>query len=115
MARVDFDHPASLTTYDPAIDPIAQIPQCISTYPTVLHFVTEMCTHVLISVTKWFIVGDESGALRNLWDWSLGFHISNTQPLQTKNACLCVYFIVVQNMTNIVPQLTSFIFNNEAT
>ena len=29
------------------------------------HFVTEMCTHVHISVTKWCIVGCTTGAL---WD-----------------------------------------------
>ena len=35
-------------------------------YPTMHHFVTEMCTRVHISVTKWCIVGYEIGAL---WDW----------------------------------------------
>ena len=34
-------------------------------YPTMHHFVTEMCTHVHISVTKWCIVGYGIGAL---WD-----------------------------------------------
>ena len=34
-------------------------------YPTMHHFVTEMCTHVHISVTKWCIVGYGTGAL---WD-----------------------------------------------
>ena len=34
-------------------------------YPTTHHFVTEMCTHVYVSVTKWFIVGYGTGAL---WD-----------------------------------------------
>ena len=33
--------------------------------PTMHHFVTEMCTHVHISVTKWCIVGYWTGAL---WD-----------------------------------------------
>ena len=36
--------------------PISQIPQCIK-YSTMHHFVTEMCTHVYISVTKCCIVG----------------------------------------------------------
>ena len=35
-------------------------------YPTMHHFVTEMCTCVHISVTKWCIVGYLSGALCNL-------------------------------------------------
>ena len=34
-------------------------------YPTVHHFVTEMCTRVHISVTKWCIVGYLSNAS---WD-----------------------------------------------
>ena len=36
-------------------------------YPTMHHFVTEMCTHVHISVTKWCIVG-YLPALAYLWD-----------------------------------------------
>ena len=35
--------------------PISQIPQCIRQMSTMHHFVTEMCTHVHISVTKWCI------------------------------------------------------------
>ena len=37
-------------------------------YPTMHHFVTEMCTCVHISVTKWCIVGYISDALWDLWD-----------------------------------------------
>ena len=37
-------------------------------YPTMHHFVTEMCTCVHISVTKWCIVGYGTGAL---WDGSI--------------------------------------------
>ena len=36
--------------------------------PTMHHFVNEMCTCVLISVTNWSIVGYLSNALWNLWD-----------------------------------------------
>ena len=36
-------------------------------YPTIQHFVTEMCTHVHISVTKWCIMGYLSGTW-DLWD-----------------------------------------------
>ena len=36
-------------------------------YPIMHHFVTEMCTSVHISVTKWCIVGYLSNALWNLW------------------------------------------------
>ena len=35
-------------------------------------FVTEMCTFVHISVTKWCIVGYLSDALWDLWDGSIG-------------------------------------------
>ena len=44
-------------------------------YPTMLHFVTEMCTHVHISVTKLCIVGYLSDALWDLWEgyvWTQG-------------------------------------------
>ena len=40
-------------------------------YPTMPHFVTEMCTHVHISVTKWCIMGYLSNALWDLWDGSI--------------------------------------------
>ena len=50
--------------------PDSQIPLCIAPYPTMHHFVTEMCTCVNISVTKWCIVGYLSNAL---WDFLDGF------------------------------------------
>ena len=40
-------------------------------YPIMHHFVTEMCTCVHISVTKWCIVGYLCDALWDLWDWSI--------------------------------------------
>ena len=40
-------------------------------YPTMHHFVTEMCTCVRISVTKWCIVGYLSKAIWNLWNGSM--------------------------------------------
>ena len=40
-------------------------------YPTMHHFVTEMCTHVHISVTKWCIVGYETDALWDLCNRSI--------------------------------------------
>ena len=41
------------------------------TNPTMHHFVTEMCTHVHISVTKWCVVGYLSNVLCHLWDVSI--------------------------------------------
>ena len=44
-------------------------------YPTMHHFVTEMCTYVHISVAIWCIVGCLSDALWDLWDGSIACHI----------------------------------------
>ena len=48
---------------------ISQSHNAFDKYPTMYHFVTEMCTHVHISVTKWCIVGYMTGAL---WDCATG-------------------------------------------
>ena len=40
-------------------------------YHIMQHLVTEMCTYVHISVTKWCIVGYLSDALWDLWDGSI--------------------------------------------
>ena len=61
--------------------PISQIPQCTDKYHTMHHFVTDICTYLHISVTKWCIVGDGTGwcivrygtgALCNLCNRSIG-------------------------------------------
>ena len=61
---------------------ISQIPQCIRQISfnapfcnrNVHHFVTEMCTNVHISVTKWCIVG--------IWNWCIvGFVSIGVSPL----------------------------------
>ena len=65
--------------------PNSQIPQCTSPishnapvpYPTMSHFVTEMCTCVHISVSKWCIVGYLSDALWDLQDGTWD-HIAST-------------------------------------
>ena len=53
-----------------AIDPAHKSHNASDIYPTIpppmQHFVTEMCTHVHISVAKCCIVGYGTGAL---WDW----------------------------------------------
>ena len=41
------------------------------TYPTMHHFVAEMCTRVHTSVTKWHIVGYETGVFWNLCNRSI--------------------------------------------
>ena len=40
-----------------AIDPSHKSHNASDKYPMMYHYVTEMCTHVHISVTKWCIVG----------------------------------------------------------
>ena len=42
-------------------------------YPTMQHFVTEMCTHVHISVTKCCIGGCGTDAFWDLWDGSIEY------------------------------------------
>ena len=58
-------------------------------YPTIHHFVTEMCTCVHISVTKWCIVGNFSNELWDLWDASIAkgndFHVSTSPDYSYKN------------------------------
>ena len=53
------------------IDPSHKSQNASVPYPTMQHFVTEMCTCVHISVTKWCIVGYLSDALWDLWDGSI--------------------------------------------
>ena len=49
------------------------------------HFVTEKCTHVHISVTKWCIVGYGTDAFWNLWDGSMGSGRKSQCPPADKN------------------------------
>ena len=54
-----------------SIDPDHKSHNVSDRYPTMHHLVTEMCTYVHISVTKWCIVGYGTGALWNLCDRSI--------------------------------------------
>ena len=56
------------------IDPSHKSHNAPDQYPTMHHFVTEMCTHVHISVTKWCIVWYLSNALWDLWNGSILQH-----------------------------------------
>ena len=49
-------------------------------YPTMHHFVTEMCTGVHISVTKWCIMGYGTGALWDLWIWAVS-HMNHSKSI----------------------------------
>ena len=58
-----------------SIDPSNKSHNVLGKYPTMHHFVTEMCTHVHISVTKWCIVGYLPNTLWDLLDGSISWLI----------------------------------------
>ena len=63
-------------------------------YPTMHHFVTEMCTHVHISVTKGCIVGHGTGALWDLCNRSIVSSLPQSCRIefpgnQMRLHCLC--------------------------
>ena len=90
-----FQHQLWLTLWlDDTIDPLCKSHNAPVPYPTMQHFVTEMCTHVNIFVTKCGIVGN--GAL---WDICLmhcgiyvrGVYDTRTDPVHWsmhKTACI---------------------------
>ena len=53
------------------IDPPHKSNDTSDKYPIMNHFVTEMCIHGHISVKNWCIMGYGTGALWDLWDWSI--------------------------------------------
>ena len=56
-------------------------------YPTMQHFLTEMCTCVHISVTKWCILGHLSDALWDMWDESIQHqHMAHNILIYTAHA-----------------------------
>ena len=69
----------AIDVINPSRDPIHKSHKASDKYPPMHHFVTEMCTHVHISVTKWCIVGYRRRVLWELWDWSIG----HTNPMLT--------------------------------
>ena len=61
-------------------------------YPTMHHFVTEMCTCVHISATKWCTVGYLSNVLWDLWHGSIGCQPDEPlASLVTTNTIINVY------------------------
>ena len=68
----DFHHKwlamLNIAIFFSVIDPSHKSQNASVPYPTMHHFVTEMCTCVHISVTKWCIVGYLFDALWDLWD-----------------------------------------------
>ena len=66
-SSVTSEYPLNVLIY-PCIDPSHKSDK----YRTMHRFVTEMCTHVHISVTEWCIVAYRTGAL---WNWSIIDHV----------------------------------------
>ena len=75
--------------YIPRIYPSNKSHNPLGKYPTMHHFVTEMCTHVHISVTKWCIVGYLHHTLWDLCNRSTGFvcHKRHWNPRQLPRIC----------------------------
>ena len=57
-------------------------------YPTMLHFVIEMCTCVHISLTKWSVVGYLCEALYDLWDGFIATTAYLLGPLLNMNVMI---------------------------
>ena len=57
--------------------------------PTIHHFVTKMCTHMHMSVTKWCIVRYGTGALWDLWIWSTQWGMSPLSVLLSRYPVQC--------------------------
>ena len=56
---------------DLSTNPSHKAHNALDTYPTIQHFVTEMCIYVHISVTIWCTVGYGTGAIRDLRNRSI--------------------------------------------
>ena len=69
------------------IDPSHKSHNAWNKYPTMHHFVTEMCIHVHISVTQWCIVGYETGAL---WDFYTPPPVGYCLPTIRENGMRCL-------------------------
>ena len=64
--------------YISSIEQFHKFHNALHKYPTMQHFITEMCTHVHISITKWCIVGYGTKSLWDMglshcgiWDWCI--------------------------------------------
>ena len=67
------------------IDPSHKSHNALDKYPTMHQFVTEMCTHVHIPVTKWCIVGYVTGALWDLYNSTYSHqHLFTPSSLTTR-------------------------------
>ena len=69
-------------------------------YPTIHHFVTEMCTDVHISVTKWCIVEYGTGILWDLCDRSISSVPSSPQFFFRNIKTLFTYWISCSYLTH---------------
>ena len=90
------------------IDPSHKSQNISVPYSIMQHFVTEMCTSVHISVTKWHIVGYLSDALWDLWDGSIVMRqtlsllavmeivvMTNSGSISNEKDVICGYFCII--------------------
>ena len=86
----DSDHQGQITISKAKIDLLYKSYSALVPYPTMHHFVTRMCTHVHIRVTKYYIVRYLPIALQGSWDGSIAINV--LIPLNRKFASLTLYF-----------------------
>ena len=71
-------HFIDLSMFPASINPSHKSRNASNKYSTVQHFVTEMCTHVHISVTKCCVVGYGTDAFWDLWDGFIMSYVRDT-------------------------------------
>ena len=88
--------------------PVAQIKShnAPSPYPTMHHFVAEICTCVDISVAKWRIMGHLSNVLWDLWNRSIGWlYSANTENKDTEILVKCLLCSEIGSTTTLVASM----------
>ena len=78
------------------------------------HFVTQMCTNVHISVTKWCIVGYGTGALWDLCNRSVGPNGTNISEMEQTSVKWNKHQWNGTNISEILIKTHNFFFNENA-
>ena len=89
------------------IDQYQKSQNAIFPYPTMHHFVTEMCACLYISVTKWCIVGHLSSVLWDLGDGSIVMIIYITSAFPIIFRKTLWYFVIGTRYTKCVCHIGS--------
>ena len=94
----DCQHDSEVTMKDiHTIDPFHKSQNASVPYPTMQHFLTEMCTCVHISVTKWCIEGYLHDALWDLWDGSVHPHLTIAKHNNVQMVCILLDTVLYVN------------------